>query len=324
MVEFINRLDFKFYEVVVFTDPRHLEEMASREKLTLQACLEKARIPYFCAPDINSDPHLESYIDKQTLGIGMGEVWKFSKKIIELFEGKLVDLMAIPLPQFRGGAHYSWQILSQSFKGGSHIQIINEAMRPGCFDSGGIIKAYYYRFPTEARTPQDYFDYAGKIDLEFLLEFSQEIRDDIDFTMMSIREDISSYFPRLNTQLQGFINWGWKVGDLDRFICAFGRPYAGASTFCNAQRYYLRESQVIYDEGLFHPFQAGLIYKKIDHELYIAANGGTLIIREVLDESGNPADKELGIGMRFYTPAERLENAMLLVAEYDRYENTKV
>jgi len=317
LAEFVRALKDKPYEVVVFSSKRQLEEPILSDGTTLEDVLKHLGVKYFSSVDINTDPNVWKHINEYTLGLGIGECWRFSKKLIDKFSGKLLDFMGIRLPQYRGGAHYTWQILRRNKIGACNLQIINEEMIPAEFDSGEIVKTREYLHPAWVRIPQDYFDSAVKEEVRFLLEFLDEVEQNKDFPLMPLQESFSILFPRLYTKKQGFINWNWKTTDIEAFICAFDDPYPGASTFLNKQRVFLKKCFVEYNDGPFHPFQAGIIYRKADDCCYVATIDGTLIIKEVLDENGRNILNKVKIGDRFYTPVKYLEEAMLYKAEYD-------
>jgi methionyl-tRNA formyltransferase len=316
-IELARCLKQKPYEVVVFSARRQLDEPVSREGETLEHSLRGEGIKYFCADDIGTDLHVREYVDCHTLGLGVGECWTFPRDLIELFGGRLLDFMGIPLPRYRGGAHYTWQILRGDRTGACNLQIINEQMVPGEFDSGAIVKSKQYVHPDSARTPQDYFDSAVKQEVAFLLEFLSEVAEGKEFSLSSLREDTSMLFPRLNTMKHGFINWTWKTQEIERFICAFDDPYAGASTFLQGKRVFLKHCSATYSDGAFHPFQAGLIYRTTDAGCYIAASDGSLLVRRVVDQHGDCIRSRLKPGDRFHTPLEQLEFAMSYAAQYD-------
>ncbi len=305
------------YRIDVFSSSRHLEETIFHESKKLEEILNENNIPYYDTPDINNDPHIKSVITENTLGIGIGETWSFNKELIDLFDGRLIDFMGIRLPQYRGGAHYSWQILRKNRIGCCNLQIINEEMIQGEFDSGEIIKTREYLFPPSVRIPQDYFDSAVEQELDFLEAFLEEVSMEKDFPLMKVQENFSIYFPRLYTLQHGYIDWNWDSEDIESFICAFDDPYPGASTFLKEKRGFLKDCYLEFNDGPFHPFQAGLIYKISNNAVFVATKQGTLVIKNIVDENGKSLIGELKTGMRFYTPAKCLEDAMGYQAIYD-------
>ena len=120
----------------------------------------------------------------------------------------------------------------------------------------------------------------------------------------------------MNTDRHGFINWEWDTPEIEEFICAFDAPYAGASTFVDGERVRLKKCYSEFNDGPFHPLQAGLIYKVTEDAAFVASKSGTLVVREVLNEKGQHVLKRLKLGQRFFTPREYIEEAMLFSAEY--------
>ncbi len=314
---FARHLKRRNTAVTVFSSKRHLKETIMPEGQTLEEILGRSDIPYYSSPDINSDPRIRPLITETTLGIGLGEVWSFQRDLIERFGGRLLDFMGIRLPRYRGGAHYTWQILRRNRIGCCNLQVINEEMIQGVFDSGEIVKSREYFFPPAARIPQDFFDHAVKEEVAFLEEFVEEIRAGKDFPLARVQENFSLYFPRLYTVRHGWIDWSWTGPDIELFICAFDSPYPGASTFLGEKRIFLKDCYFDPEDGPFHPFQAGLVYKKGNGALFIATREGTLVVKKAFDSEGNSVAAGIRVGQRLHTPRQHLEEALTYEADYD-------
>lgn len=314
--EFAKALTTKQYEVFVFISQRHSEELIDGKHTLLEA-MSSSNIPHFIPDDINEDSDFLNNMTAHTLGIGFGEVWTFHRETIDRFGGKLFDFMGVRLPQYRGGAHYSWQIMRKNRIGACNLQVINEDMVQGVFDSGEIIKSKEYLFPMSCRIPQDYFDAAVKEEVSFLMEFLDDIEKDYELTLAPVPEQFSIYFPRLNTLKHGWIDWSWGTEDIAIFINAFDDPYAGASTYLDGEQLRIKDVQAEYNDGPFHPFQAGLVYKINDTGIYVASKGGTIIVTTVLDENGRDIRQMVKVGQRFFTPRPQIEKSMTFRADYD-------
>ena len=78
----------------------------------------------------------------------------------------------------------------------------------------------------------------------------------------------------------------------------------------------LKNCYSTYSDGVFHPFQYGLIFRKSEDFVVVAANSGALIISEVLDESGANMRPIVKVGDRFITPRKCLDEAMQYRAYY--------
>lgn len=304
-------------QVSIYTSPRHATEPLEATGVTLAQALQRLDMPFVCTDDINRESGLLSEITESTLGIGMGEAWSFSREVIAHFGGHLLDFMGIPHPRYRGGAHYTWMILHQNLQGGCNLQVINEKMIQGEYDSGAIVKSRSYAFPEWVKIPQDYFDAAVPEEVNFIQEFLDEVRAGRDFPLQEPDESRSLFLPRLNTMTQGWIDWTWTGKEIERFICAFDSPYAGASTHILGVRVHLKSAILDKDEQPFHPFQSGLITRSTAEEgLVIATRSGHLKVKSISPASGETLVRSPSVGDRFVTPASKLETALTYRASY--------
>jgi methionyl-tRNA formyltransferase len=294
----------------VFTSPRHLEDLIDRDDTSFETFFNANGIPLYVTHDISTETEFLSLINESTLVIGIGQAWTVIPEIITHLNGRFVDFMGIPLPQNRGGAHYTWQILSQNRLGACNIETVDEFTRQGIRDTGVLIKSLSYFFPAAARKPIDYFEYATEKELNFMFEFIEEVEQNLDFKLMDVDEHQSTYFPRLNTLKNGFINWNWSSEEIERFICAFDQPYPGAATMIEHQWVRIKNVQLIHSDGPFHPFQVGLIYRIIEEKIFVATKQGTLVISEVNNEEGVLINSSLKCGQRFFTPQEAIEKGL--------------
>jgi methionyl-tRNA formyltransferase len=286
-----------------------------KNALTLGELAIELKIHVEVVDDINNYQSLEADINKNSLAIAIGAAWVFSKKTVDLFNGRLLDFMGISLPRYRGGAHYTWQILAGNKKGACNLQIIYGGKES--FHRGEIIKSSNYVFSDFARIPQDYFDEALIKEDEFLKEFINEVKKLKDFSITPLDETFSSYFPFLNSEKHAWINWSWNAKNISLFVCAFDEPYCGASTFLNGSRVYLKGCEVLEKEENFHPFHSGLVYRSSSSRVIIAVRGGTIAINKIINENGVNIIENVKEGSRLYTPQSLIESSLLFEAEYD-------
>lgn len=307
-------------KVYVFGVTRHLDDLFDPSSVphprTFRAVLEEEQIPYFHVADINTSEELKSVVTPKTMGLGIGEAYTFTRETLDLFEWRLYDFMIIRLPQYRGGAHSTWEILRGGRIGGWNVQQINEEMIPGGYDSGEILKTREYLIPASARIPQDYFATADREGLALFKEFFAEVQAGASFPLAKVQENFALYFPRLYTLRHGWINWAWTAHEIERFICAFDEPYAGSSTYLHGKRVHLKSCQADTLDGTFHPFMAGLVYRTFGGKVFIATSNGSIIAERVLDEYSTDITADIKVGQRFYTPQAQLEESMMFSAEY--------
>jgi methionyl-tRNA formyltransferase len=153
--------------------------------------------------------------------------------------------------------------------------------------------------------------------IEHLSEFLRIVVENGDSDFLSEPrtqpEELSSYYPRLRSEVNGCINWGWTVSQIERFIRAFDDPYAGA--FCRltgrVEKVILKDVSILPSAfESFHPYQSGLIIRIDDNQLYVACNGGLLSVARVISSDNNG---DLGIirpGDRFYSLSTDLDDSV--------------
>jgi hypothetical protein len=304
------------FKLNLFTASRQLDDVIYADGRTFEQCLIECKLNYFVSENINECDEFFTCITDKSLGVGLGEAWSFEEKIISKFDGRLVDLMGIRLPQYRGGAHYTWQILRGSKMGACNIQVVNEQMIQGVFDSGEILKSKEYLFPAQSRIPDDYFSFATLQEINFVSEFLEEVSQGVTFQKFTLQENFSMYFPRLSTLKNAFIDWNWDSVDIESFICAFDDPYSGSSTSINGELVRVKKARYESNDGNFHPFQSGLIYKIYNQNIYVATRQGTIIISQVNNEFDLSIINNLSIGDRFITPQEWIHRGLSYKIEY--------
>jgi methionyl-tRNA formyltransferase len=307
----------KGIECYVFAVKRHLDEVFGKH--TFEKELQSHKIPFFHCDDINASEDFLRLATKNSMGIGLGEAYTFNTNTLEAVNRRVFDFMTIRMPKYRGGAHFSWQILQQNRVGAWNVQLVNEEMIPGGYDKAEIIKTYEYVIPQWARTTADYFAVADAQGLDFFKNFIDEIIACTEFNLTWLQENFSFYMPRLYTLKHAFIDWRWTGEEIERFIAAFDEPYVGASTFCNGKRMFLKKAQFERGEGTFHPFMSGLIFRIYNKKIFVAVNNGTIIIETVNDEDGNSIVSDLMPGYRLFTPQSYIEEAMMFNAEFDAH-----
>ncbi len=294
------------YEVLVVTSRRHADEVINTENQTLVTFLKEQAIPCHISSNVNTDPTIKKAITSATMGLSICAAWIFKADFIDLFGGRLVNLHEARLPHNRGGGAASWLILSNNRLSGT---VLHE-LAPGV-DTGRIILYDEFVYPPSCVVPADYARVLTEHDRNILTEFIDRVEKREGFQYAEQQENFSIYWPRLSTLHQGFIDWSWKLDDLILFIRAFDTPYPGASTFVGERRVFLSNCSVSHNDGTFHPFQAGIIYRKSDSGLFVATPDGTLIVGVVKDEAGKDLMAHLNLGDCLYTPMKFLEEAKM-------------
>jgi methionyl-tRNA formyltransferase len=183
-------------------------------------------------------------------------------------------------------------------------------------DTGDIVFAHEFIFPNECRIPIDYMKHVESEEREFLLHFLNMLEQGQELKLIPQQEDHASYWPILNTTMNGSVDWDWNVDEIEIFINAFDDPYKGAFTFYENRKIHLKKCFKNDQAETFHPFQAGIIFRIHNETLYIAAVGGCIAVKDVFDEKGNRINNQIRIGYRLHTPYSHLESAKKDKARY--------
>ena len=297
-----------------FTSKRQLNDPIEADGTTLKDFFQRHNLILNISDDINSDSNFIKVTEKNSLVIGLGQSWKLTIETLKRLENRVFDFMGIDLPRFRGGAHYSWQILMGNKNGACHFELIDEFTEQGKTDSGIVIMSEKYKFPDDCRIPIDYFNFAVNKEKQFILRFINEVSIGKNFKKSEIDNQQSTYFPRLKTTNNGFIDWNSKIVEIEKFICAFDSPYFGAITYLKNKKVHIKSAFIDEEDINFHPFQRGLIFRSTKSSIFVCCFGGALRIEEVI-YNGENIVHQIEIGERLYTPTKTLEKALKIENE---------
>lgn len=291
--------------IKVITSPRHANELQEGTKLS--DFLFQQKIKHLIVEQISDVSVIPFLADtKNYFYLSLSAAWIFKTElIVQLFNDRLFNLHGTGLPQNRGGGGFSWQIMMGCKFGFCVLHRVD-----GGVDTGDIIAIDEFIYPAIARIPHDYEKISLKKNFNFIVNFIEtHLKGSIMSHSIRQSEWLSTYWPRLNTELNGFVDWNMDSSQIEKFICAFDYPYKGASTFINDKKVFLRKVSLSSQEGSFHPFQFGLIFRKSNNWICVAVKGSVLIVEDVRDENNNNIFNEIKIGDRFFTPQTFLEKA---------------
>lgn len=300
------------YRVTAVLAPRHRDEALPRLGGTLAQTLGADGIAVHLAEDINRPEDWDrapgaAGAGAAALALCFGPAWIFSDAVRAAFGFGMFNVNPIPIPRYLGGAHFTWQILNGDRSGGCFLQEITAEL-----DRGPILDEHLYLVPESARVPEDYFIAMFEEGRRFLRRVIEKMKDGVPFTPVPFEtvNDGRLYFPRLFTSENGIIDWSWTVDEIERFCCAFDRPYDGAATFIDGALVRLKDVAKVEDDADLHPFSAGLVVRRLGPEAVVAAAGGYLRVGSARDTDGADAMALLREGRRLHTPRERLDHAL--------------
>ena len=294
-------------QLFIVTSPRHTEEIIESGK-TFAEILSLENISFIVVEEISSN-EVKNYLGNlsNAFCLSLGAAWIFKKETIKtLFKEKLFNLHGTKLPQNRGGGGFSWQILMGCRFGFCQLHLIDSGV-----DTGEIVKTNEFLYPPSCRIPKEYESFSYQKNLNFIIEFIKEIKQfGLDEKTFKQPEYFSSYFPRLNTLQNGWINWDEHILDLEKFICAFDEPYAGAKCLWKGITVTIKKVCVDFSDQNFHPYQVGIVYRKNKNWLCVCANGGSLIIEKINDKNGLSILKDIKEGDRLITNTNAIQSRL--------------
>ncbi len=302
---------FKSFMVHVWIAPRQYAEAFPDP--------EQIRYPICVTEDINDSFDLS--LAENSIGIGLGEAWRFGWAIREAFGDRLIDFMSIPYPYYLGGAHLTHAMLRGEEEWGNCMQLVTENTEQGKVHDGAIIHQQPITITyTDTLTNLHLHRFMEDRSFYYIMGFIKEADEGRFFDTYSqgfVRSPRmpAMVYPRLNTREQAWIDWSWSRDEIVRFIRAFDVPYPGARTY------------VMTDEGAkvvtvhtvhsqypanSHPFHSGLVTGKSGGAWIVATRDGAILVDLMVD--GHPYAGPSGV--RLFTRREVLDDALIYEANW--------
>ena len=97
-------------------------------------------------------------------------------------------------------------------------------------DSGDILDMEKYSIPYTHKTPEEWERFTHKLEENLLKRFLGVLLSGGTFRRTKQDESMSTYWPRLNTDSQAYIDWSWSRNEIISFAHSFDDPYEGASS----------------------------------------------------------------------------------------------
>tara|TARA_Y100000816_G_scaffold163605_1_gene117128 strand:+ start:4887 stop:5891 length:1005 start_codon:yes stop_codon:yes gene_type:complete len=250
----------------------------------------------------------------ETLFISMGSRWIFSGNMIKnFFKNNLINFHPTRLPQNSGATPFSWQILR-----GDRISIRLIHLIEKEIDKGPIIYFDKSILPNSCQIPKDFYEYYNSNLVKFYEKFLDLIIKKHEFELKKQPNYLSNYNPRLNSNINGWIDWSLSSKNILRFINAFDDPYKGSITMMNKKKVRIKKVQLHGGETSNHPYSNALVLRNDEKWIVVGLNSErhTLLISEVLDTNNKNIVKNIKVGDRFYSPIKKLETAKRIRAKF--------
>lgn len=299
-------------KLIALTSERHLDEHIG-DVGTLREALATTDVQWVELAALNAAALDQLAIDlSTTVAISMHAAWIIRQDVIDALSGRVFNVHGTRLPQDRGGAGVSWQILRGNQYGVAVMHRVDVGI-----DTGDIVDFHEFLYDG-CRTPVDYRRRYVDETMKLLERITPRLLSGEELGGLQQIPYLSSYWPRLNTEIHGWIDWSWSGTDILRFVRAFDDPYEGAHTLLGNRVVYLKDADFDTGDGAFHPFQAGLVYRVTGNYAAVCVTTGTLLIGRVFDQEHIQIPlTDLKPGQRLFTPIDKLEEAKRTRVQYN-------
>lgn len=271
------------------------------DKLTndLKEFLKLKDIKYLTSKNLTIKT-LEKVDLKNSIVLSAGSPWIFSEKLIRKLGKHFYNVHQSPLPSMKGSvAPYIIMYEIRSF------QVCLHKVTTG-IDSGKIIYRKNVFISSNLRTPLEINNFLQAENREMLKEFLIKFEKKDKLNVETQNNFFSSYNIRLSSDINGWIDWNYKVDDLDRFIRSFGEPYKGAKTFINDKQVNIKFVEKSKQDSARHPDEVGRVIRKFEGYIIVSVNEGSIYIKELIWKNQNIIDK-IKSGDKFYTKVKYLD-----------------
>ena len=291
----------KKIDMFVVSSKRNL--MNKIGNIILKEKLVQKKINFCDVSKLNKSKEFTSkYNEKSSLYILMSCPWILKKKIINSIKATILNSHGTRLPQNRGGGNWSWMLMNRVRFGFNNFYLVDDKI-----DTGQILSFNEFLYPAGLMKPQDYFDFFKKKQISFLKEeLGKFFNSKRSIAPKSQVDYFSSYFPRINTKIHGWVDWSLPFEDLSYFINAFDDPFEGCKTYYKNKLVKIKSTSINYEDPKVNSYKSGMIYRKGPDWICVAANGGSIIIEKVMYKNKNIL-KELKTGNRLFTPTKYCE-----------------
>ena len=256
---------------------------------------------------IKNRSELISVVDKikPDIGLVIGSRWIFDEDFFSKFSKGVFNYHPSNLPKYKGAGGLTWQVLNKEKES---FVTIHEMVKN--IDSGKIILQKKIKLKNNPSL-LEFSKSVQNLSIKTILDFFSKINKGETFEKNKYNKHISgTYFPLLDTNINGAINWDWEGKDIESFVNGFSRPYNGAFTYVTAKKNKIRILDCKFKKtSSLHPYTFGIILDKTEKAVYVSVKNGVLKINEVVIEN-NLKNNPLRLGSRLWTPHTELEKSL--------------
>ena len=288
--------------IIVITSKEQSENKIYFNQYSFKNYLVKNKIKFKILSNLKKTNQWTHLIKKNSIAISNSCRWIFKHKEINLFKNKLINIHGANLPLFRGAGGLSWNMMTNYYNSGITIHLIDKNI-----DKGMFILKKSFTFPLKIRNSLlEMQKYSINFQKKQVINFLSKLIKNKVFKLNIIKDSPNScYWPRISTEKHAWINWSWNANQISDFINSCSTPYIGAATTINKKVIRFKKAKPAKSKINFHPYQYGLIYKKIKNEIYVASKKGGVII-----DISNIKNKKGFLGKRLLTTNKTLNKSL--------------
>ena len=185
--------------------------------------------------------------NKINFGISIGCRLIFKNTIIKYFRKNFYNIHDSFLPYYKGGAPISYSIMNQEKFIGVTFHRIDKKI-----DNGKVFHQKKLMIKKDTKPIEAinfFFNYVKRNIFKFINGNKKIITQ---------RKTEGTYFPRLNSEIDGYINLNWPANECVSFINSFSDPYTGAKILYNNNKIQIKDAK-IFSNKKYHSFLNGKI-----------------------------------------------------------------
>ena len=219
----------------------------------------------------------------------------FNNFVIKKYKNRIFNLHSSELPKYRGGAVFSWKILRNNHSSCASMHIVDKKL-----DTGNLILQTSIK---KHKADTNVIDLIKGSNIKFdelIKKFIFNIEHKKKFSSVAQNEKNSMYLSRLNSKLDGKLNWDWTGQDIVTFVKAMSNPFSGAFSYVNFKKKKIKVNILkctFLKNKKNHPFLNGRIFFENDKFIKVFVNDG--IIKIFFTNIKNKTKLNF-IGKRFY------------------------
>ena len=238
VIAFQRAVENNGVDAFVTLDESAYEKRSAGSREYIEIC-EKNNIPVYFVNTIKNDEAFEIVTNqKPDLLVVLGWSEILPERLLEVPTIGTVGTHAALLPHNRGSAPINWALIHGEKVTGNTMMWLNKDV-----DAGSIIDQM--EFPiTLFDTCKTLYDHVAETNAEMLVKLIDLLKKGIKPVLPIKNQTDEPILPRRRPK-DGLVNWNQSAKEIYDFIRALTKPYPGAFTYLNGNKYLLWEASVL-------------------------------------------------------------------------------